>query len=537
MNKRPISHEAGPSAPRPRTRSVPSLRPTLIFATIVIIVGVVAYAFVHYQKPGVETPDLFGPGYVRAEKPEKEIWDVCYLQGSRAGFLRTATFRDSYKGKPILRIEGHFELSVKRFGEKTQQGDSFTSYETPDGQVLYFEQEMRLGPSPMKVVGRLKDGRMFVETSTQGKKSQDVADWSPEYRGFDALDQSLRAKPMKPGERRNIACLTYGIDQVAIVELAAKDWEETKLLDAKKKLLRIEAVCNMPGGQRVPQTIWADEKGEQLKNFTPLANMESFRTDQKTAESPSGGVAFDWGTDVAVKIDREISNATATKRIRYRVELPEEDPAKIFVSTSSQSVRPIDDHSARITVTSIRPQDGKNVPPEERETTVPSDLLPNNFIQSDDSLIVDMAKKAVGDETDVWRKVVLMERFVHGEIHEKNYSQSFATASEAARSKEGDCTEHAVLLAALCRSQKIPARVAMGLVYYPGKKMFAYHMWTEAFVGRRWVSVDATQAAGGIGADHLAIASVNLENMKDFMSMLPALKLVGKLKITVEEIE
>ena len=40
-----------------------------------------------------------------------------------------------------------------------------------------------------------------------------------------------------------------------------------------------------------------------------------------------------------------------------------------------------------------------------------------------------------------------------------------ATAAEVARSREGDCTEHAVLLAALARARGIPARVAMGLVY------------------------------------------------------------------------
>ena len=78
------------------------------------------------------------------------------------------------------------------------------------------------------------------------------------------------------------------------------------------------------------------------------------------------------------------------------------------------------------------------------------------------------------------------------------------SAADVARSLEGDCTEHSVLLAALCRARKIPARVAIGLVYYqprgeasPG---YAYHMWTEVWVNQRWTPIDATLGRGGIGA-------------------------------------
>ena len=67
---------------------------------------------------------------------------------------------------------------------------------------------------------------------------------------------------------------------------------------------------------------------------------------------------------------------------------------------------------------------------------------------------------------------------------------------EVARSLEGDCTEHAVLLAALCRARKIPARVAFGLVYYPPQKGFAYHMWNEVWIADRWIPLDATLGHG-----------------------------------------
>ena len=96
----------------------------------------------------------------------------------------------------------------------------------------------------------------------------------------------------------------------------------------------------------------------------------------------------------------------------------------------------------------------------------------------------------------------------------KNFSQAFATAAEVARSLEGDCTEHAVLLAALCRARKIPARVAFGLVYYPPQKGFAYHMWNEVWIADRWVPLDATLGLGGIGADHIKLGDSNLSRQQ-----------------------
>ena len=70
-------------------------------------------------------------------------------------------------------------------------------------------------------------------------------------------------------------------------------------------------------------------------------------------------------------------------------------------------------------------------------------------------------------------------------LNAKDFSQAFASAAEVVDTHEGDCTEHAVLLAALCRARGIPARVAIGLVYMPATHEFGYHMWTEVYIGKR----------------------------------------------------
>jgi transglutaminase-like putative cysteine protease len=128
---------------------------------------------------------------------------------------------------------------------------------------------------------------------------------------------------------------------------------------------------------------------------------------------------------------------------------------------------------------------------------------------------------------------VALERYVRQNITRKDFSQAFATAAEVARSRNGDCTEHALLLAALARVCGIPARVAVGLVYVEPSAAFGYHMWTEVYVAGVWIPADATLGRGGIGAAHLKLANSNLRTGDAFASFLPVLNVMGRLKIEV----
>ena len=80
-------------------------------------------------------------------------------------------------------------------------------------------------------------------------------------------------------------------------------------------------------------------------------------------------------------------------------------------------------------------------------------------------------------------------------------------AAEALRTRSGDCSEFAVLLAALARAKGIPTRVAYGLAYadrFSGKKdVFSPHVWVQVWTGTRWQSYDA--GIGEFDATHLAL--------------------------------
>ncbi len=87
--------------------------------------------------------------------------------------------------------------------------------------------------------------------------------------------------------------------------------------------------------------------------------------------------------------------------------------------------------------------------------------------------------------------------YVHEHIRNKSYSRGFDLASQVAESGEGDCTEHAVLLAALARANGYAARVVIGVLILDNTvETLAFgHAWTEIHDGSAWQIKDATMAA------------------------------------------
>ncbi len=316
--------------------------------------------------------------------------------------------------------------------------------------------------------------------------------------------------------------------------LAAGDYEEVELLGGKQKLLRIASTLTIEGQpQPIRGVRWADADGETLKSEVPGMQQVTYRTTKEQATSKQDGPAFDVFRETLVKLPEPFDEARTTRRVRYAVSLPEGDPTTVFAVGPTQQVKSTGPRTAEITVTSLDPRS----PPREDSTASAEDRDPNSYIQSDDPRIIEMAGEAAGGQASPGDMAVALEEYVSRKMTAKrNYSTAFATAADVARTLEGDCTEHAVLLAALARASGIPARVAIGLVYSPKDQAFAYHMWTEMLLdGVCWVPLDATLGEGRISADHLKLADSNLADKAGLGSFMPLVEVLGQLKIEVLE--
>lgn len=83
--------------------------------------------------------------------------------------------------------------------------------------------------------------------------------------------------------------------------------------------------------------------------------------------------------------------------------------------------------------------------------------------------------------------------YVNRHIHKPSYIHGFSIASVVATQGSGDCTEYAVLAAALARSLDIPARVVVGTVILEeNSQITAFgHAWIEVSQNGKWQILDA----------------------------------------------
>ena len=102
-----------------------------------------------------------------------------------------------------------------------------------------------------------------------------------------------------------------------------------------------------------------------------------------------------------------------------------------------------------------------------------------------------VAAQAAGTATGSAAQAERLRQAVRAHITTKDLSQGDASALETFRSRRGDCTEHANLLAAALRIAGIPARVEVGIVYAPELGGFGGHAWVSAFAGGAWQHLDA----------------------------------------------
>jgi hypothetical protein len=150
-------------------------------------------------------------------------------------------------------------------------------------------------------------------------------------------------------------------------------------------------------------------------------------------------------------------------------------------------------------------------------------------LQSDHETIRSLARKIVGDETDVVQRAGLLEKWVYKNLR-GSYAANADNALAVLDNKAGDCTEHAMLFVALARALAIPARDVSGLGFVPGKKpLFGWHARAEIHDGTQWVTVDPTWDQVYVDATHIKFS----EGSSDFAWV----NVAGKIKMKVVSFE
>lgn len=465
-----------------------------------------------------------------------EMWDAVYLKDAKIGFVKTVSDRMEIGGQQVVVVDQTSDVTVPRFKDSMRMIVRTKSFERLSGQLYAVDTLMTMANEQQRMTGLLKDDGLFhLTTRTPGKTETDTLKWSADVLGPDAARRLLHEKPLAPGTQHVYQSFLPELNKIATTTVTAVGREKVALLDGSTpSLLKLESSTDV---LPVTVTMWVDDKGTVLKSVLPLnaLSMTSYRVSQEEALREGTARPVDLGYQTLVPIDRAIPNAHQTRAVNYRLTFTDPMATSTIPEAAYQKVIHREDAQhivVRVTRTTpaIPPAPGDQEAGEEYRES-------NAFIQSDAPLVKATAERVTAGETDPWKKAVLLERWVHENMVNRDFTIGFATAAEVMTTKQGDCTEHAVLLAALCRAVGVPSRVAMGLVYLSGSKSFGYHMWTEVNIAGTWYGLDGTLGAGYIAGGHLKLGEGSLKGASPLNTLLPIIRIIGKLQITVQRVE
>jgi len=470
----------------------------------------------------------------------QESWDAIYLAGSKIGYVHTFVEKVKDRHRTYLRVRIDIEQRLKRDKDVTVTKLTYGTIETFDGQVLRLDTLTSAGEQQLRGHGDVLHGEMEFILEGAGQQQKLVIPWGPEVRGPYAAEQSMARKPMKENETRTLKMFIPTLNKICDIELRSRGIEPVILGDGKKRpLLRVEQTTRIDGKPR-PEfdvKIWADGEGQVLKQEQDLlGGYIQYRTTREGALAEGGPLELDLIRATVIKVARKIPNAEKTRMAKYRITLKDGDLAEVMPKDARQTLQPEPNQASSILeVRSVGALDGEPGP-----ANVDAQYLqPNALVTSQDNLVRRLAERATQGAVDPWAKAVRINHWVFENLKgQQNFKVGFAAASEVARNRTGDCSEHSVLAAAMERAAGIPSRVVIGLVYEAENLGgFGYHMWNEVYVNHRWVALDPTFDQSSVDAIHIKLSESSLEGVSPFEAFSLVVRVMGKLQIEPLEVQ
>jgi transglutaminase superfamily protein len=483
------------------------------------------------------------PCVARAADGVEETWDRMHMAGAPAGYVHTVVKRTAGE-QPAVECTVESRLSMKRMGQTTEIETTTRSWETPEGALLRIEATSKMSAQESRTVCVFSGAKVSLETTLMGKTRTVEKDVPAGLVG--PVRAAELSKALAGTTGRTVECATFMVELQSAVRSTStsKGAETVKLLDgASVSLTRVETAMTLATAAKpmpMSPVSWLDAKGEPIRTELKVSGIviETFRVADEAA-AKAEGASKDPAPDLfgetllredgLIPVARRVTAATIEVKPRGKgVTMPE-------FADAGHEVKPGDDGSLTIRATRRVPAAGKEgTRPLAQPPAALADFTGSStMIQADAPEIAAVAKEVAGAETNAWKAAQALERWVFESVTKKNMNVTFASALEVCRSREGDCTEHAVLLAAVCRAAGIPARVVMGIEYLYG--IWGGHAWDEVWIDGEWYPLDATNGFGFVDPLHLPMARMSMKEGggAEFVELLGGL---GNIDVDVIEV-
>lgn len=425
-------------------------------------------------------------------------WMKVLLDGRKVG--QAQSVREVADGR-VVNIE-RMTLVVDRAGVGLPVTTEERSVETTDGRPLGFSTLTRLSGLESTVEGTLgADGALALVMRSGKSEQRRSLPWPTDAVLAEGARLAERRHGLEPGTRYRLLSFQPSTLSALPVAVEVVGVERVAVEGVRRRLVRVDQVASLEGAP-LRMSAWVDADHEVLRATMPLMGM----TFEMVACSEACATAPNQPTDILdrsmVAAPRALPPGERATGLAYAIAVRDADAAAIPSVAEQHAERA--GPRWRVVVRPGDPARGGDEPPTAADTEA------TRWLNHDQPAVAALAREAVGDApaTDPAARMRRLEAFVRGYIEHKSMRVGYASAAETVASREGDCTEHAVLLAALARALGIPARVVNGLAYAPefaGREhVFVPHAWAKAWDGTRWTSYDA--ALPGFDAGHIALS-------------------------------
>ncbi len=499
--------------------------------------------------PGVNAQTA-APADSTSGKPVFEEWVTVVMDGKRCGFGSTITTQiDTPTGSQYLTVHQE-QFVIKRSSSLLKITETSKVTEDAEGGVLSFSQINQGAGSDIESTGVREGDELVVSSRGQTQRYQvpRLGALGPE-----AVHRLEIAVPLKPGQLFSFNTFESDYPQAPVLESGKIEGLETRdIRGTQRRLWKVTSATNvMPA---MLATTWVDDQNpdvESLVIIPGIGNMHEYVTDRaECMKQPEG---LDIFSSSLIRPQRAIPSPGDQASAVFRLTSVDLSKKLTLWNQDGQHVLSSVPGSSEVEVTLPRstPADVTWQLPHADTPELHPYLQTSAYLEVDSPEIQALARQAVGSEKNPVFAAHLIERFVRNYITKKDLDIGFASALETARSREGDCTEHAVLCAALGRAAGLPTRCVLGFGYVPpgvdaptlsksvdkDTGLFAFHMWAEAWIGTdQWVPMDA--ALDGFDVGHIAITKTSLGGVDPLVDLsAPLWQLMENLKIEVLKTE
>lgn len=469
-----------------------------------------------------------------AEVEPYERWYVTQMQGQKMGWMHeTLEITD----------EGYLTKSVMNL--RIGRGAGFVSVlleseflETTDGEPIRMIAKTKMGASLNSALYEFGKDEIRIEERSAGQEIRRTAPL-PEGEWLTPVeaDQYVGSR-MEAGAKKIVVRTIDALTGLAPTTLTMTVGEQTTAQAMGKTVPAIPMTIELDTMPGVAQTEYVDLEGNLVRAVTDLGGLEVtiLASDKETAMAEFD--APEMMASTLIKADRNLDDHMRARRASFVLRTDKTDMPELFEGGAQRTQR-IDPASTRVSVNLDDPVDVEpgQIDPQEY-------LNATSAVNWKDEMILDLSAKAIEGVADDPRvQSFKMVQFVSEYINDKSLDVGFANASEVCRTREGDCSEHAVLLAALLRAREIPSRVVSGVVYIPEflekESVFGYHMWTQALIEnpqgvQEWIDLDA---AYPLNALRVALDTSSLDDDEGLNTMVTVARVLGNLSIEVESVE